>query len=913
MGYAQTRRMRKSWVLAILPWLGGQALCLAGDETFFESRIRPVLAAQCHSCHDAKLRMGGLDLTTAEGFRAGSATGPLLDSSTPENGRLLKAIGYDSAIRMPPSGKMPDTAIADLRTWVRSGALWPEQARVRAAAGEGNALWAFEPVVRPPVPEVRDPAWVRNPIDRFLLAAMEKHGLRPASPADPRTLLRRVTYDLTGLPPEAAEMEAFASDPSTAAYERVVERLLSSPRYGERWGRHWLDVARYADSTGVDEDHKYPYAWRYRDYVIDAFQRDLPYDQFVVEQLAGDRLPPPPGERFNPRAMIATGFLAIGPKLLAEVDKKKMLYDIVDEQIETAGKTFLGLTLNCARCHDHKFDPISTRDYYSLAGMFASGRLLGELRPPGTSVSRLYFPPLAPPEEARGYEEHEARKQALQRSLDDIKDEAKEAYLRGQVSRLGEYMVAAAAGKTPDGLDPRIVDRWSSYLKPGKDRRPHLEAWLKAKAEERQAVGAAYAKEFAATLEERSAVLARWRRDAREGKSPPKPSFPAGENRFYTEVSAPAGPFGLPKDGWERYLTADGRARLEQQQAALKELDRNAPPAPPLVCGVVDGDPVEQRVFVRGNHASPGPVAPRAVPAVLAKNGQPSFSPGSGRREFAQWVADPGNPLTARVMVNRIWMWHFGEGLVRTPNNFGVMGERPTDPALLDFLASEFVASGWSVKAMHRLILMSSAYRMSVETGERKAEIDPSNRWWSRFNRRRMDLEEIRDTLLWLEGKIDFRMGGTLQEGTGTEKVGTSVLRLGFNPDDSFRRTVYLPLRRSNLPAMFTLFDFGDASTTSDGRSRTNVAPQALFSMNSSFTTRVAGAWARRLLELPETGDEGRIRRAWLDAFGQSPSPGEVEEAAGYLRNFPGTATTEQKWRSYCRLLLASNQFIYLQ
>ncbi|MEZ5351093.1 MAG: DUF1549 and DUF1553 domain-containing protein [Bryobacteraceae bacterium] len=829
------------------------------DPDSFESRIRPVLVNRCGDCHNAKLRMAGIDLTSAEGFRSG-----------PGNGRILDALTYTGKIKMPPSGKLNDSELSALTAWIRAGAAWPKSTAVRTT----GRWWAFEPVASTP----------GISIDGLWKGALEQAGLAAAPDADKLTLLRRATFDLTGLPPTESEIHEFLADGSAEAFAKVIDRLLASPRYGEHWGRHWLDVARYADSTGADEDHRYPHAWRYRDYVIGAFNRDLPYDRFVREQIAGDLLPAPGDGEVNVDGIVATGFLALGPKLIAEQDKVKMFYDIVDEQIDVTGRAFLGLTIACARCHDHKFDPVTTKDYYALAGIFASTKQLAKLE--GT-VSKLYFAPLVPKSVAAQFDEHQKLVEDKQKEIDALAAKESARYREALVPRLAAYLLAARGFGAGDGLDAKVLARFTEYLKPNGERRPHLEAIQHAGAAEAPAVARRFQEQFEAEIE---------RRRAKQEK------VFAGDNRFYTEVVATAGPFGIRKEDREAVYAAESKAKLAILETELAALKKAAPPEPPMACAVGEDTPVEQHVFVRGNPASKGDLVPKRVPEVLAGPDAPAIVAGSGRRELANWIASPGNPLTARVMVNRIWQWHFGEGLVRTPSNYGKLGEKPTHPELLDHLAAEFVRQGWSVKSMHRLIMLSAPYRLSSAAPAAAREKDPENRLLAHFPRRRLTVEELRDSMLFLDNSLDLAMGGTYQEGAGTDKE-FSDDRKSINPDTVPRRLVYLPLRRSNLPSLLNLFDFGDATTTGEGRTQTNVAPQALFMMNSPFVERRAATLAAML--------GADIERAWLRILNRKPEQEDIHAARAYVRAFPGPP--ELAWKSYYRTLLASNEFLYVQ
>ncbi|HWB98065.1 MAG TPA: DUF1549 domain-containing protein, partial [Bryobacteraceae bacterium] len=451
-------------IAGVLLWAGA-ALAQNSEEgaRFFETRIRPLFASNCYACHGPKMKMAGLDLSTAAGFARGRDSGPIVVPGDPEHSKLIQAVSHTGAIKMPPGPKLSGQQIADLTAWVKMGSPWPRNEAAPAQAG-GSDFWSFQPVKDHAPPKVRDRDWVQSPIDAFILAKLEEKGITPSPRADKLTLLRRATFDLTGLPPTPQEIDAFLADASPDAFAKVVDRLLASPRYGERWGRHWLDVARYADSTGADEDHRYPYAWRYRDYVIDAFNRDLPYDRLVMEQVAGDLLPAERAGAVNVEGITATGFLALGPKLIAEQDKVKMFYDIVDEQIDVAGRGVLGLTLACARCHDHKFDPISTKDYYSLASIFASTKQLAKIE---GVVSQLYFVPLVPKEEAAAYQQHQEKIEAKKDAINEVVEAEGRLGAERQAPRLADYMTAAwkvyAGGAKADdiarsqGLDGRVL------------------------------------------------------------------------------------------------------------------------------------------------------------------------------------------------------------------------------------------------------------------------------------------------------------------------------------------------------------------------------------------------------------------------------------------------------------------------
>ncbi len=762
------------------------------DVKFFETRIRPILAEKCYSCHGPKKQRAALRLDTAEGVKNGGDSGrPLIVAGKPGEGLLLRAIRHAEGVeKMPPKEKLKDSEIADLAEWVKRGAPFP--AVTTTAGPDPTKHWAFRPVIRPSAPTVRDTRWPKSDLDRFVLAKLEAAGLKPAPRADKRTLIRRATFDLTGLPPTPAEIEAFLNDDSPEAYARVVDRLLASPAYGERWGRHWLDVARYADSNGLDENVAHGNAWRYRDYVIRAFNSDKPYDRFLTEQIAGDLLPAPTPAIRN-EDLIATGFLALGPKVLAEPDEKKMEMDIVDEQIDTLGRAVMGLTLGCARCHDHKFDPITAADYYALAGMFVSTKTMDSF----TKVARWHENPLADPQ--------------------------------------AEQKAAAHAAAVAN-----------------------LKARIKA-------------------------------------------------------------------------LTAKGstaKAQLKPLQTELAALEKAGPEIPSAM-GVTEGKPTDTPILRRGNHLTPASVVARRFPVVLAGENQSPMPKGhSGRLELAQWLTKPGHPLTARVLVNRVWRWHFGKGLVRSVDNFGIVGEKPTHPELLDWLAADFVAKpdratrgmGWSIKTLHRRLMLSATYQMSSTHEAKAAQADPDNRLLWRANEKRLEVEAIRDSLLAVGGLLDRTAGGPALASIKNRDYlfdHTSKDKTSYVSD---RRSVYLPVIRNNLYDVFQLFDSPDPAVPNGDRASTTVPTQALFFMNSELATRAADALAGRLLAKPDMDNAGRVQLLFTLAYGRPPVQREVERVttavAALEQEFASENDTTKRqrkaWAAVCQAVLAGNEFIHI-
>jgi cytochrome c553 len=902
--------------LAFILLLGGRLFAQSGDSLeFFEKKIRPILTTNCYVCHGPTIQTSGLNFSSPEGLAK------VVSPGDPGQSRLYKAVSYAEKIKMPPTGKLKDRDIADLKTWIESGASLPKETAAVAAnpmaarLAEGKKYWAFQPIQSPTPPNVKNEKWVKSPIDRFILAKLEEKSIPAPAPAAKLTLLRRATFDLTGLPPSLKEIGDFLADNSPDAFAKVVDRLLASPQYGENWGRHWLDVVRYADSTGMDEDHVLPNAWRYRDYVVKAFNEDTPFDRFLVEQIAGDLLPPDKPGGVNERGIVATGLLALGPRPLAQQDRVQAIYDVVDEQIDTTTKAFMGLTVACARCHDHKFDPILTKDYYSLAGIFASTEIYRNLGSPG-SVSFLFEAPLDP----SAFGRYQAARWTMYGKQLEMEEALAEDWAREYAlmrPKIAESLVAAwKAEHTGAKADDPQAAKWLKWIRAAdeKARQGYLKSWFDATEATIDQVARSYQERYLKAAIQFDEALESWRRklasDIAQQRDLPKRPTPAdlasgraadAPDPFFAAATFNGGPMEL----------ADS-PRVALARKEWKDLEASLPPEPPMAQGVRDSAMVDQKVFLHGSLYNLGEPAPKQFPTVLAGESQHPITKGSGRLEFAQWLASPNNPLTARVFVNRVWQGHFGEGLVRTPNNWGIMGEKPTHPELLDYLAKRFVDGGWSIKAMHRTIMLSSAYQMSSQAAQPVRDVDPANLLWSRFNRIRMTVEQIRDGILALSGNLDLTLGGSLLP-TGPAVKGS---RQQLDPDDLKRRTLYIPVRRGNIPVLLTTFDYGDATTAGDGRSRTNVAPQALFMINSRFVVERSKDFAKRLLDDAALSDKERIERAYLMVLTRSPEPDEIDSALTYIGNLekqlgkPDSHLTA--WQSLCQVLIATNEFLYL-
>jgi hypothetical protein len=690
-----------------------------------------------------------LRIDSREALLQGGENGPAIVPGDPEKSLLIQAVRHrHEHIHMPPNKRLADEIIADLAIWIKQGAVWPRTSKAGGPIFRPEQHWAFQPVrtVSPPL----DPTgWAEQPIDCFVIAQMRQQGLKPVGLAEKRALIRRATFDLIGLPPRPEDVEKFLADDSPDAFQKAVERLLASPHYGERWGRHWMDVARYADTAGDNADYPIPEIYLYRDYVIDSFNQDKPYDAFVREQLAGDILAlKGPREAFAER-VIATGFLALSRRYATA--PYELWHLTLDDAIATTGSAFLGLTLGCARCHDHKFDPVMTQDYYALYGIFASTTFpyTGSEEYASMHKPRASLAPLLPPDELR---------------------------------------------------------------KPG-----------------------------------------------------PLPGVP-------------------------------------------------------VAYAVTDGKLVSARIHLKGDPDAPGPIVPRGVPKFLAGGSSPRFPDnGSGRLQLAEWLTRPDHPLTARVMVNRIWQHHFGKGIVETPSNFGIRGEPPTHPELLDYLAHEFIRSGWSIKHMHRLIMLSKTYRLSVEHDAANAAKDPANRWYWRHDRRRLDAEAIRDAMLLVAGDLDLRRpkGHPFPPPSAWHWTQHNPFKEVY---PSTHRSVYLMTQRLQRHPFLALFDGPDTNESTAARSTSTVPLQSLYLMNNPFTRERAERFARRLLA-ESTDPTRRVERAYALAWCRQPTAEEVAKAIAYVRRYdeelarlglPTEQREREAWTSYCRVILSANEFVYV-
>jgi hypothetical protein len=866
----------------LLPLVSVPALPQAGpDEAdFFEKKIRPVLAERCYSCHSAQASKakGQLRLDSREALLKGGDRGPSISAGDPGKSLLLAAVRHaDDDLKMPPKGKLSDAQIADLDRWVRKGAPWPATSAAKEAEhASAPRHWAFDPPRDAAAPAVKDAAWVRSPVDAFILAGLEEKGLAPAPPADRRTLLRRAGYDLTGLPPSAEEIDAFAADPAADAYEKALDRLLASPRYGERWGRYWLDVARYADTTDYDAngavagDVRLVQSSLYRDWVIRALNEDLPYDQFLIQQIAGDQL----GGTPDPAKLAAMGFLTIGRRFTGNAQ------DIIDDRLDVICRGTMGLTMGCARCHDHKFDPIPTKDYYSLYGVFQASREK-TVALTGTGSAAAYDAELK-----RRHEEL----LAFQRTRG-------EAVKRQVRSRLAEYFVAQTEGDeeiASKGLHPFIVRAWTDYLaKAKKEVHPFFAAWhalAEIPADRFEVEADCRLAALAETLEPRVAKALtreplRSLRDAALGYGRLLAEIEAGpaDDPLRAVVNA-LPPLAKPPEALEAYFDNGAGYEISYFKSKIARWEKAADSAPTRAIVLEDVPPKENpRVFKRGNPGSPGDAVPRQFLEVLCSGAREPFKNGSGRLEFARAVANPENPLTARVIVNRVWLHHFGAGLVRTPSDFGLRSEPPTHPELLDFLARWFIHEQWSLKKLHRLLMTSSAYRQSSQDDAGARRVDPDNRLLWRMSPRRLDFEALRDSLLAVSGPLDATIGGP------SEVLTTQPY--------SRRRSVYGFVDRLDVSNLLLSFDVANPASHSPQRHATIVPQQALFLMNSPFLLEQARRVAARSAAPDDGAPERRIGALYRLVFGRPATTRETAAGRRFIESCPApAAATASAW-----------------
>lgn len=919
---------------------------------FFEKKIRPILVRNCYECHseESKKLKGNLLLDRRDGWMKGGDNGPVILPGDPHSSVLIKAIRYKSNdLRMPPDRKLSEEEITDIENWIISGASDPREEKIGIVTKgkqfqvkglvEGRKYWAFKAIEDQPLPSVHLKNWPNEPIDYFILEKLESKKLSPAMQADQNTLLRRVYFDLTGLPPSPDQIKAFVSDRSSGSYSRLVDKLLNSKRFGERWGRHWLDVARYADTTGGGRNNPFPNASRYRDYVIDSFNKDKPFDRFIIEQIAGDLIPADSDSEYNEN-LTGTGFLALGPHNYELQDKELLRMEVVDEQLSTVGSAFMGITMGCARCHDHPFDPIPTKDYYSMAGIFRSTNSLV-------------------PGNVAGFHERELRDEfSLQRKehskvLASFEKKLKEA-LSALKSLGGEKVISHTRQRflDPLSLDGVIVDDSDAKLS-GK--------WISS-THNNGFVGKRYLHDdnkdkgnksitFSANIPhqgEYDVQVSYTSGPNRSKRTPVTVMHADGEQKIYIDqTKAPnilgsfksVGKFNFDKrerdvvqittEGTTKVVIADAirlvpvikesiadRSRLpavdsedktrvkiqiknaEKQVAewkkAIEDHKKKKPPKVQKVMSVLEQKEVgDGHIHLRGGIRNLGPIVPRgflvvATPENLSPYPQiPESS--SGRLELARWISSPQNPLTARVFVNRVWHHLFGRGIVASPDNFGEMGNRPTHPELLDYLAQFFIDKKWSTKALIRKIVLSSTYQMSSSASTYVLKEDPENQLFSRHNRRRLEAEAIRDAMLLASGQISFK-----------------------NSKVNQNRSLFEKIDRNKVPEIFDVFDYPNPGLVSGNRNTSTVPTQALYMMNNDFVMKQSELTAKKILVHQNVDEADKIKLAFLSCLGRGPHDEEIKFINGYLGQSINGKISSKAMEGLVHSLFACLDFRYL-
>lgn len=915
---------------------------------FFEQQVRPLLLERCGDCHGADLQEAGLRFDDGSAVRKGGDSGPVVVPGEPGQSRLIEVVSYDRDVQMPPDEKLTAEHIDALKAWIQFGAPWPNTDSLSEATESQPQIsrferaraehWAYQPISSPPIPAVKDESWPQNDVDRFVLARLEQESLTPSPAASRAALIRRATFDLTGLPPTREQIADFEHDPAPDAFAKVIDRLLASPEYGQRWARHWLDVARYADTKGYvfTEDTRYPHAYTYRDYVVRALNEDLPFDRFVLEQIAADQL----DLGSDQRPLAALGFLTVGSRFMNNI------HDILDDRIDAVTRGLMGLTVTCARCHDHKFDAITQADYYALYGVFAS------------SVEPAELPLVAMPEVNEAYRKHQADLAERQAALDSFVATQLDDMRRTARARSADYFIAivshddapipdgAMLSLQPDELKPGIIARWRNYL--GETAKEHhavfapwhalaqldpeqfateaptlianlpteqvadgpapinalvKEALLSAPLASKTDLARAYG-ELLASIE------ARWQEVLRVAASnaaavPTQFEDPAAE-QLRQVLHAEGTPTAItPADIEKQYDYYLDRTVANEYSRMRREIDQvktNSPEEPPRAMAVVDAPtPHEPRIFLRGNPGRHGDPVPRRFLQVLSKDDPLPFSHGSGRLELARAIVAPENPLTARVIVNRVWMHHFGAPLVSTPSDFGQQCDPPSHPELLDYLADTFRAQGWSLKQLHRTLMLSSTYQQASDVRPDCAARDPENRLYWKMNRRRLEFEAARDSLLAVAGRLDRSLDGRP----------VNLLAEPF----ATRRTIYGYVDRGDLPGLFRSFDFAAPDVSTPERPRTTVPQQALFLMNSPFVIEQARHVASRAEVAAVEEPSARIRALYQVVLGRAATPDEVHWALQFVGDQSAQSAEEGRlnsWQQLAQVLMLTNEFMFV-
>jgi hypothetical protein len=837
--------MRFTLLALLVAAVAGKSARAAGDSPkgidFFEKHIRPVLVANCYQCHSASSKelKGELRLDTREGTRKGGESGAALIPGKPDESLLIKALRHEDGLEMPPKEKLPDSVVANFVKWIEMGAPDPRRPNVTTVGGkinfiEARKFWAFQPPKVSPPPAVKNAAWAKSDIDRYLLAGLEEKNLAPVGDADRRTLIRRSYFDLIGLPPTPEETEAFVNDQDSHAFEKVIDLLLATPQFGERWGRHWLDVARYGESSSKERNIPYPYAWKYRDYVYDAVAEDKPFDQFVREQIAGDQLPAKNAAERN-EMLTATGFLTLSPRSLNTRNQEQFRMDVADEQLDVATRGVMGLSVACARCHDHKFDPIPTADYYAMVGIFRSTDVLGGIKPGNNKT---------------GY--------------------------------TGEFAYLTSTAKR------------SGTSAEDRKRLAELNTELERVQEEIQQIKASA----------REVIASGGKAKSKGGKAAKKAKLDQLPPRFQQALKK-------------------GQQRIQEINDEIQSLQSKSGGAggEPVMAVRDSATPEDCRINIRGEVNDLGDSVPRGFVKVLTFPNSPDVNvKQSGRLQLAAWMTSKNNPLTARVMANRVWYHLFGRGIVATVDNFGALGEPPTNQPLLDYLAVRFMNGGWSVRKLIREVMLSRAYQLASDHDDANYAADPDNTLVWRMNRRRLDAEAIRDSVLYVGGNLDLKR----PHGSPTQSLEGEIGRRARTDEllkEVTYRSAYLPIVRGMVPEFLSLFDVADPELVTGQRDVTTIAPQALYMMNSPVVLQQAGTTANRLLADSRLADDAaRVDYAFRLMLGHAPDAQQRADVLAFVTNYettlPSKLTPDQRrieaWTSVCQTLLASAEFRYV-
>ena len=932
-------RLLLAWIATII-LACGSADARTDDEAFssrqldfFENRIRPLLIQHCLECHGPAKSENGLRLDSRSAILQGGDSGPAAIAGMPQDSLLIQSISHAGDYDMPPNKKLDDQETSAISQWIAMNLPWPakrpelkELTPIEKIHNHQTKHWAFQPVTSPAIPEVQQPA--RSALDRLVLAKLETNKLSLSPHADRRTLIRRATFDLTGLPPTFEEVEEFTGDTSPDAYEKLIDRLLASPAYGERWARHWLDIARYADTSGYtldNKDNRYPFAFSYRDYVIDSLNNDLPYNEFIREQLAADYLDIPEDKK----SLAALGFISVGRKYLAR-------QDTIDDQVDVVTRGLMGLTVSCARCHDHKYDAIPTQDYYSLYGIFNNNEVPKELPLLGTPQQRMQFQNYF-----SSLKERKEQAQALRNQHYDLRLK----HIRSNFSDYIAHVIAPGQGDliasqpftklTKSEVQSNIVKQWRNFFSKNRNEptvvKPTLtllaipddQFALKAKLQieewekspDRQALAEKYLDHLIAEPPQTKIELANiigqlfsetisaWQEAG--SPQPRTGNFPLPDDGLAKFVFAKNSPANFPLTELDKYLDPDAKTAIQNIGNEIEELNNHPPDQLARAMVIQDkSNLIQTRVMIRGNQHRRGDVAPRQFVAVLSplENGEikrEPFKNKSGRLELADKIASPDNPLTARVFVNRVWMHHFSKPLVNTPSDFGIRCSPPVQSELLDYLASEFMKNNWSIKQLHKTIMLSDTYCQTSKDRLQCTEIDPENTLLWKMNRRRLEFESLRDSMLAVSGQLDSRMHGK------PEKL--------FGAVQSRRKTIYGEIDRQNLPGIYRVFDLPNPDQSAAKRTRTTVPQQSLFMINSPFVA----AQANQLMKNVSNNNEiplDQIKQLYRTLFQREPTLLEIEVGSQYINSAQLSHQPENlsPLASYAQVLLCTNEFEFI-